>query len=157
MKKKLGKKAVPSEICFLQSKKNLLFNSRFKKNGEKMAKKGSTKQSTNLLITALYRKAAKEKQGLWKAVAEKLEKPRRQRIEVNVSKLDFFSKKFAGKTFIVPGKVLGNEKIENKINAIALSYSEGAKKAITEKKGTAELLKNSLGRKFKPSEIIITA
>ena len=88
------------------------------------------------------------------AFAEKLEKPRRQRIEVNVSKLDFFSKKFAGKTFIVPGKVLGTGELHKKVEVAAFSFSIEAEKKINQK-GKAITLNELLKNNVKPSKVRI--
>jgi len=122
-----------------------------------MKRTGPTKQSTKVLIDRLEKKAKTEKQAVWKAVADKVALPTRQRISVNASKLEFLSGKFPEKTLVVPGKVLGNEKIEAKLEVIALSYSAGARKAIEEKKGSAMLLKEALGKKFTASKLMITA
>ena len=117
---------------------------------------GPTKQSTKQLIQDLKDKSLKEKQQVWKAIAEKLSKPSRQRAAINVSKINSLSKKFPEKTFIIAGKVLGNGKIGQKASVIALSYSKSAKKAIEESKGSAELLKEIAAKKFDASKLMIS-
>jgi large subunit ribosomal protein L18e len=122
-----------------------------------MKRTGPTKLSTRLLITGLEKKAIKEKQKIWKTIAEKLSKPSRQRIEVKVSKISFFAGKYPEKTFIIAGKVIGNEAMKNKAKVIALNYSESAKKEITQGKGEAVLLKEAVGKKFDSSKLMIVA
>jgi len=122
-----------------------------------MKRTGATKLSTRLLVASLRKKAIAEKQKIWKAIAEAISKPTRQRITVNISKLAFLSKKFPDKTLIVPGKVLGAGAIEAKIDVIALQYSASAKKAIESKKGNAVLLREAVGKKLEASKLMITA
>ena len=123
---------------------------------EIMKRTGPTKQSTKLLIEKLEKKAVSEKQAVWKAIADKIALPTRQRAKVNISKLAFLNKKFPDKIFTVPGKVLGETAIEAKLEVIAMSYSANAKKAI-EAKGKALLLKDALGKKFEAAKLMITA
>ena len=122
-----------------------------------MKRTGATKLSTRLLIAGLRKKASAEKQKIWKAIAEAVSKPTRQRITVNVSKLAFLGKKFPGKTFIVPGKVLGKGTMEARVDVIALQYSTSAKKTIESKNGTATLLKEIVGKKLEASKLMIAA
>ena len=122
-----------------------------------MKRTGPTKLSTRLLIAGLEKKAIKEKQKIWKTIAEKLSKPSRQRIEVKVSKISFLAGKYPEKTFIIAGKAIGNEAMENKAEVIALSYSEGAKKSIEQSNGTAMLLKEAAEKKFDSSKLMIVA
>ncbi len=64
----------------------------------------------------------------WKSVAERLSKPRNNRIVVNLSKLDRFVS--SGYTLVVPGKVLGTGNISTKATIAAYSFSEKAKERI---------------------------
>lgn len=59
-------------------------------------------------------------------------KPKRQRISVNLSKLDKFTSD--NENIVVPGKLLGEGKISKKINISAMEYSEQAKEKLKESK-----------------------
>ena len=83
------------------------------------------------------RKASKESgRPIWKGLNKILsDKSRRQRkkVTVNLFKLDKLAKKFKDKTFIVPGKVLGTGKLNEKVKVVAFDFSERAFKKINEK------------------------
>ncbi|MFA5077097.1 MAG: 50S ribosomal protein L18e [Candidatus Micrarchaeia archaeon] len=81
-------------------------------------------------LNDLIEKLQKEKKGLWKRTAQLLSRPRRKRVEVNVSKIDSYASE--GATILVPGKVLGTGRLTKKVTVAAFMFSEGAKKAITE-------------------------
>ncbi|MDE1860829.1 MAG: 50S ribosomal protein L18e [Candidatus Micrarchaeota archaeon] len=68
-------------------------------------------------------------------LAELASKPKRQRVSVNLNKLDKISKD--GENIIVPGKVLGFGSISKKINISAIRYS---KDAIHKLKGSGSTL-----------------
>lgn len=118
---------------------------------------GPTKHSTKVLIDRLERKAIKEKQKVWNAIAIKLSTPTRKRAAVNVSKISALCKKFPGKTFIIAGKVLGEGSIEEKASVIALEFSKTAKSAIEESKGEAVLLRQAVEAKVDASKLMIVA
>lgn len=85
------------------------------------------------LIRELKTLAIKEEKPLWKRIATELEKPTRQKREVNVFTIE--STALEGETIIVPGKVLGNGAISKKVTVAALDFSEGAKEKIASNKG----------------------
>ncbi len=105
------------------------------------------KSNPNLvtLIDVLLSEAAKNDAAIWKDVAERLAKPRQLYAEVNVSKIDRYAK--AGEYVVVPGKVLGGGRISKPVKVAALSFSETAKRKITEAGGECmrieELLKKN--------------
>lgn len=67
------------------------------------------------LITELKALAIKEKVALWKRVALDLENPHKNRRVVNVRTIMRTARK--GETAVVPGKVVGEAKVENAIAA----------------------------------------
>ncbi len=81
-------------------------------------------------LNDLIDKLKKSKRGIWRRAAELLAKPRRKRVEVNVSKIESYAPD--GSTVLVPGKVLGTGRISRKLTIAAFSFSESAKKAISE-------------------------
>lgn len=66
--------------------------------------------------------------GVYKAVAEKLAASASRRAEVNLSKLDKVAKE--GEKVVVPGKILGNGKLDKKITVVGYRISESAKKKL---------------------------
>ncbi len=72
-------------------------------------------------IRILKKYANKYNAPIWRAVAEKLERPRRRRIVVNVSKINRYTK--PGDTVVVPGKVLGAGNIDHPVSVAAIAFS----------------------------------
>lgn len=77
----------------------------------------------------------KDKKPIWKRVAYELSKPKRDRAEVNLSKLETYGKD--GGTIVVPGKVLGSGSLSKKMTIAAFSFSESARKLIADAGGKA--------------------
>ncbi len=75
-------------------------------------------------IRLLRSKARKENAPIWRYVAELLDRPRRLRIEVNVSKINRYTR--PGEVVVVPGKVLGAGSIDHPVTVAALSFSKAA-------------------------------
>ncbi len=65
---------------------------------------------------------------IWRDIAERLEKPTRNRIEVNVSRVDRYTK--AGETVLVPGKLLAAGAVTKKVTVAALAFSDAARHKI---------------------------
>ena len=95
-------------------------------------------KSTNVYLVATVKKlkklASEKNANIWKTVAEFLERPKRKRIAVNVSKINRYTKE--GETVIVPGKVLGTGEIDHKVNVAAFSFSSTAIEKIKKAGGT---------------------
>ena len=83
---------------------------------------------TNIVLRKmirLLRKTAKEyNASIWSAVAEYLEKPRRQRIAVNISRINRYTKQ--GDIVVVPGKVLGAGILDHSITVAAVDFTKKA-------------------------------
>ena len=104
-------------------------------------KTGTTNPNLKSLIQDIKENAAKEKSAFWKRIAMELEKPRRRRREVTISKIN---KKTKDKeTIIVPGKVLGDDDLIKNINVVALEFSKSAKQKIKNSITIKELLKTN--------------
>jgi len=104
------------------------------------------------LIRQLEKAARDNKSLIWAAVAEGLTCVRRNRREVNIHKIDKYSAE--GDIIVVPGKVLGDGRLEHKVSVAAFRFTEGAQKRIQEAGGKtmtiAELIKaNPKGSKIK--------
>jgi len=82
----------------------------------------------NQILLSLIESLMKTDKPLWRKVASELSRPRRERVEVNLSKIDEYADEDA--TVIVPGKVLGSGTLSKKLNIAAFSFSQSAKKLI---------------------------
>ncbi len=89
----------------------------------------------NQVLLSLIEKLMKTKKPLWRRVAYELSRPRRQRVEVNLSKIEQYAADDS--TVIVPGKVLGAGMLSKKLTVAAFSFSSSAKQLIDKAGGKA--------------------
>ncbi|MDD5171654.1 MAG: 50S ribosomal protein L18e [Candidatus ainarchaeum sp.] len=89
----------------------------------------------NQILLSLIETLNRTEKPFWKKVAYELSRPRRQRAEVNLSKLDAYSGEEG--TVIVPGKVLASGSVSKKVNVAAFAFSERAKQLISAAGGKA--------------------
>lgn len=93
--------------------------------------------STNPELIGLIRDLKKESQEsqteLWHSLAERLTTSKRNRVAVNVSRLNRYTKE--GETIVVPGKVLGAGKVEHPLTVAAYAFSDVAQTKILSAKG----------------------
>jgi large subunit ribosomal protein L18e len=102
--------------------------------GEAMVKRtGPTNPYLKQLIEFLKKKSFELNAPIWKTVAEKLEKPRRQKVEVNLSQIDRYTAD--GDTVVVPGTVLSSGDINKSVNIAAWRFSATAKVKLEKSKG----------------------
>ena len=99
-----------------------------------MKRTGPTNIHLRLLISALRKKAREHGALIWRRVAELLERPRRMRVAVNLSKINRYTKE--GDVVVVPGKVLGSGTLDHSVTVAAWAFSAKAKREI-EKVGRA--------------------
>lgn len=85
---------------------------------------GPTNRQLRVLARFLRKAARANSAAIWRVVAEYVEKPRRQRVAVNVGKLNRVAKD--GDVVLVPGKLLAGGKLEKKITVAALKISRKA-------------------------------
>jgi len=81
------------------------------------------------MISELKKAAVKNEANIWRRVAEILEKPSRQRVRVNLSRINRYTKE--GDIVIVPGKVLGSGTLDHSVTVAAWNFSENAYKKIS--------------------------
>ncbi|MEW6062786.1 MAG: 50S ribosomal protein L18e [Nanoarchaeota archaeon] len=94
-----------------------------------MAKRtGPTNPITKRIVIALEKAGRKERVNLWKRIAYELQRPRRQRREANLSKINKYARE--NEIALVPGKVLSNGQLTKKITVAALSFSKSAEEKI---------------------------
>lgn len=89
-----------------------------------------TKTNPNLieLIDKLYEKSRSEDAAIWRDVARRLERANRRTAEVNLS--DIARHTEAGETVLIPGKVLSNGELTDKVDVVALKFSAKAQAKI---------------------------
>ena len=85
------------------------------------------------LIVELRKASRSNEAPIWRAISNKLKKPRRRRSEVNISKINRYTKD--AEFVLVPGKVLGSGEINHAVTVAAISVSETAKSKIEAAKG----------------------
>lgn len=85
------------------------------------------------LVDSLKAKSREEDAALWKDLAKRLERPRRNYAEVNLSQID----RYTGDddVVVVPGKVLGAGSITHPVKVAALGFSSNAEKSIQDANG----------------------
>jgi large subunit ribosomal protein L18e len=84
------------------------------------------------LIKYLKKQSREKDAGIWLAVAEKLAKPSRQRVAVNLSRVNRYTDKNA--TVVVPGKLLASGNLDHAVTVAAFAASDKAKAKLTSAK-----------------------
>jgi large subunit ribosomal protein L18e len=80
-------------------------------------------------IVSLLKQAGREhKAKIWRKIAELLEKPRRLRVKVNLSRINRYTK--PGDVVVVPGKTLSAGILNHPVTVAAFSFSAKAKAKI---------------------------
>ena len=102
---------------------------------------GPSDPNTVALIRDLRKKGAKDKKyTFWTVLSKKLEKPRRLRPAINLSKISRYAKKT--ELVVVPGKVLASGEIKGSYTIAALNFSEVAETKIVKAGGKAISLRD---------------
>jgi len=114
---------------------------------------GPSNDQLKTLIIEMKKKSIESPTDFWKKLANSLEKPTRQKIVVNLSRISKYSKE--NDTVIVPGKVLGDGILDKKVNIAAFSFSQSAKDKIAESKSQTISLEELMKKDIKLSEIKI--
>ncbi len=80
------------------------------------------------LISGLKKQSREKEAPLWRDIASRLERPTRNYSEVNLSKINRYTKD--KDLILVPGKVLGAGEIDHQLTVAALGFSGSAKNKI---------------------------
>jgi len=96
---------------------------------------GPTNYVWRMTIRQLRKAARANKARVWKYVAELLERPRRRRVIVNLSKIARYAK--PGEVIVVPGKVLAAGTIDKPVTVAAMAFSRSALEKIRSAGGRA--------------------
>ncbi|MDI3482724.1 MAG: large subunit ribosomal protein L18e [Candidatus Methanomethylophilaceae archaeon] len=117
--------------------------------------KKNFKTDPNLVDLIYELKAANRENGaaIWRDIAKRLEKPKRNWAEVNLSNLERNTKE--GDTVLVPGKVLAAGSLSKNITVAAYSFSENALSSIEKAGGRAMTIKELMEENPKGSNVRI--
>jgi large subunit ribosomal protein L18e len=102
-------------------------------------------------IQALMNASDETGKAIWRALAEELDKPKRRRVAVNLSRIDRHTEE--GEVVAVPGKVLAAGSLSKPLKVAAFQFSEGAMEKISLAKGEAMTLTELLEAGVEPSKI----
>ena len=105
------------------------------------------------LISDLKAQERENGAAIWRDIAKRLEKPKRNWAETNLSKLDRYAND--GETIIIPGKVLAAGSISKKLTVAAWSFSEKAEEAIVAAGGKAIGIRDLMAENPKGSNVRI--
>ena len=83
-----------------------------------------TNPGLRILIQDLKKKSWENEAPIWRDIAKRLEKPTKQRIVVNLSRIDRYANE--GDTVLVPGKLLAAGALTKKVKVAAYNFSQGA-------------------------------
>jgi len=118
-------------------------------------KSKQTRIEVKKIISRLAKESNKRKEKLWKDLAERINKPRRNIAKTNIWKIEKIAKKNKDKVIVVPGKVLSEGQLTQKVEIAALDFSGKAKEKIISMKGNALSLNELLDKKIEAKKIII--
>ncbi len=105
------------------------------------------------LIETVKKKSLELNAPIWKTIAKKLGKPTRQRIEVNLSRIERYTND--GDTIIVPGIVLSSGHLTKPVNIAAWRFSPAAEKKIKGAKGKCLTIEQLIKENPKGSNVKI--
>ena len=114
---------------------------------------GPTNPILKTLIEDLKRKSIEKQSNFLKDIVEKLNKPRRQRVEVNIAHIERYTKK--NETIIVPGVVIGYGELTKPVTVSAWKFSKPAKQKIENSKGKAISIEELINKNPRGSNVKI--
>jgi len=98
-------------------------------------------------------KLERTKSPIWEDVAEILLKPRRQKVEINLKRIN--RNAYDGETIVVPGKVMGDGEISKAVNVSAWKFTPSAEEKIKSAKGSVMSIDELLEKKPKGMNVRI--
>jgi len=112
------------------------------------------KNQTLINTIKTLKKASKESgKAIWKALAEELDKSKRNRVSVNLSRIDRHTED--GEYVAIPGKVLAAGSLSKPVKIAAASFSAGAVEKIKAANGEYMTLVELVEAGVEPSKIKI--
>ena len=94
-------------------------------------------ENTELIreIRTLEKESRKSGKKIWKTLAKELDKTKRRRVAVNLSRINRYTE--GGEIVAVPGKVLGSGMLDHQVTVAAFQFSEMALRKIELADGNA--------------------
>lgn len=105
------------------------------------------------IIQTLNAASRKGGKAIWSALASELDKSKRSRTAVNLSRINRHTE--AGDIIAVPGKVLASGALDHQVTIAAYTFSDGAKEKISLANSQAISLLDLLKNGVEPSKIKI--
>lgn len=110
-------------------------------------------EDPNRLDLIAFLKKEGSKQPIWARLADDLGKSRKNRSEVNLDKINQFTK--PKDTVVIAGKVLANGELDHEVTIACFKTSDGAKEKIEKSKGNLITIKELVQKNPKGSRVII--
>jgi len=114
---------------------------------------GPTNIVTRITVRELKKMSTKTSKRIWSDVADRILRPSRRRVIVNISRINRYSK--SGEIIVVPGKVLGAGTINHPVTVAALDFSARAREKIERASGRCIHILDLLEENPPPSKIKI--
>jgi large subunit ribosomal protein L18e len=105
------------------------------------------------LISGLKEQSRDKNVPLWRDIALRLERPTRNAAEVNLSRINRYTKE--KDLILVPGKVLGAGELNHQLTVAAVSFSEGARSKIIEAGGSCLSIEELMNKNPEGSRVRI--
>ncbi|MGQ9788229.1 MAG: 50S ribosomal protein L18e [Candidatus Hadarchaeaceae archaeon] len=103
---------------------------------------GPANPQVKKLLRLLREQGKRQKAKIWLELAERLERPRRSRAEINLSRINRHTEN--GSIVVVPGKVLAAGRLDHPVKVAALTFSASAKRKIIAAGGSSITLQQLL-------------
>ncbi|MFQ5911148.1 MAG: 50S ribosomal protein L18e [Thermoplasmata archaeon] len=116
---------------------------------------GTRKSNPKLLklIDQLKKHSYENEAPIWKDIAKRLSKPRRNWAQVNISRISRYAKK--GEVILVPGKLLGSGQIDVPVTVASFHTSDAARRKIVASGGSVLSIEELVGKNPKGSGVRI--
>jgi len=115
-----------------------------------LIKKQTKRKTSKMLVETII---ATKKNKNWSKIAEILSSPRKNKININLEKIDKETKQ--GDVVVIPGKVLSQGDINKKIKVVALNFSEKAKDKLLKSKCEVSTILEEIKKNPEAKEIRI--
>jgi large subunit ribosomal protein L18e len=113
---------------------------------------GPTNPQLKALLDEIQQHYIETKKPFWKRMYKELNRPARQRRNVNISRINRYTK--SGDTVVVPGKVLSSGDLNHAVTVAAWQFSGSAEEKIKKAKGDAVSISELMKMKTKKVKII---
>nr|MDO8098005.1 50S ribosomal protein L18e [Candidatus Njordarchaeota archaeon] len=105
------------------------------------------------IVRELKKKSNEQKVMIWRRVSEIISKPRRNKAEVNISRINRYTK--PKDVVVVPGKVLASGDLDHEVSVAALSFSSVAKEKIEKVRGKALTIMELVSKNPKGTKVTL--